>query len=99
MKELVTIHSYLADPEGVGDWEGEEELAADNLNRLYHAVYDAADDDMDPASLEAMLETIWPYWQHNPELTELDDEMIEGFVDSLYEHFNNSSSQDEFDDY
>ncbi|SDJ70857.1 hypothetical protein SAMN04488540_11227 [Ferrimonas sediminum] len=99
MKELVTIHSYLVDAEGIGDWEGEEEIAADNLNRLYHAVYDAADDDMEPASLESMLDAIWPYWQHNPELVELDDDMIAGFVESLFDHFANQSGQEEFNDY
>ncbi|TKB57489.1 hypothetical protein [Ferrimonas aestuarii] len=99
MKELVTIHSYLVDADGIGDWEGEEEIAADNLNRIYHAVYDAADVDVDPSLLETMLESIWSHWQHNPELVELDDDLIQGVVDSLYEHFTNQSGQEEFNDY
>ncbi|GLS84632.1 hypothetical protein GCM10007894_26090 [Paraferrimonas haliotis] len=68
----------------IGDWEGEEELAADNLNRIYHSIYAKAADDVDPSALEMLLEAVWDYWQHNPGLTELDEDEIEAFVEWLY---------------
>ncbi|GAA4896224.1 hypothetical protein [Ferrimonas pelagia] len=99
MKEHVDIHTYLMEPSEVGEWEGEETLAAENLNRMYHAVYDKADDDVDTILLEEMLESIWLDWQHNPQLLELDDEMIDTFVEALFSHFDPEQGQEEFDDH
>lgn len=87
MEPLLDIHEFLFHPSEVGEWEGEEELAADNINRIYHRLHDVVDPDIDPGLLRAMMEAVWPYWQHQPGLVELDDETIEHFVLYLIEEF------------
>ncbi len=99
MKEFVSIYTYLVEPHEVGEWEGEEALAAENLNRLYHAVYDAADSEIEPALLEEMLSAVWPHWQFNPQLLELDDDLIDAFVETLFSHFDPDAGQEEFDEH
>ncbi|GLP98073.1 hypothetical protein [Paraferrimonas sedimenticola] len=84
MKEFISIQSYLVSPLDIGDWDGEEDLAADILNRIYHTVYARADEDIDTGLLEELLEAVWSYWQHNPGLTELDEDEVDAFVDWLY---------------
>ncbi len=39
MKDLVNIQDYLFQVADVGDWEGEEEIVADRINAIYHAVW------------------------------------------------------------
>ncbi len=99
MKELVAIHTYLMEPAEVGEWEGEEALAAENINTLFHAVYDRADEDIDTDLLASMLEAIWPHWQFNPQLLELDDDMLDAFVETLFIHFDPTKGQETFDDH
>ncbi|SHG88866.1 hypothetical protein [Ferrimonas marina] len=96
MKEFVAVHTYLMEPYEVGEWEGQEALAAENINRLYHAVYDMADNDIDVALLEQMLESVWPTWQFNPQLLELDDDMLDAFVEALFTHFDPKQGQEDF---
>ena len=87
MDPLIDIHEFLFEASEVGEWEGEESLAADNINRIYHALCDKVDAETDPAVLREMMEAVWPYWQHQPGLVQLDDETIEHFVLFLIEEF------------
>lgn len=98
MKELVSINTYLVESSEIGEWEGQEPLAAENLNRIYHALYDNADDDIETERLELMLETVWPHWQQNPELLELDDDLIEAFVEAVFLHFDPLLGQETIDE-
>ncbi|WP_051201824.1 hypothetical protein [Ferrimonas senticii] len=96
MKEFIHIHSYLMEAHEVGEWEGQEALAAEHINQLFHAVYDRADSDIEVSQLEQMLESVWPNWQYNPQLLELDDDMIDAFVDALFNHFDPEQGQEDF---
>lgn len=96
MKEVIQIHTYLMDASEVGEWEGQEALAAENINLLFHAVYDRADHDIEVTQLEQMLESVWPNWQYNPQLLELDDDMVYAFVDALFNHFDPEQGQEDF---
>jgi len=87
MHDVIDIHEFLFDANEVGPWEGEEHLAADNINKIYHRLYEVIDLDTDVELFRAMLEGIWPYWQHHPGLLELDDELIDHFVAYLIEEF------------
>lgn len=87
MYDVIDIHEFLFEANEVGEWEGEEELAADNINRIYHKVYEMVDPTIDPELFRAMLEAIWPYWQFQPGLLELDEELIAHFVTFLIDEF------------
>ncbi|OKY25463.1 MULTISPECIES: hypothetical protein [Thalassotalea] len=71
MKELVVIHDYLVSEEVVGDWDGNEEQATENINQLYHTLYDYAEEDIDPAELSELLELVWQHWIGQEALAEL----------------------------
>lgn len=62
MKELVIIHDFLVSEAVVGDWEGQEELVAENLNQIYHTLYDYAEEDIAPEVLVCLLEQVWEHW-------------------------------------
>lgn len=59
MKDLVSIQDYLLSISDVGDWEGEEELVADRINAIYHAVWDKIPDDTDADLIDRVLHEIW----------------------------------------
>jgi len=87
MYDVIEINEFLFDASEVGEWEGEEELAADNINRIYHHLYQVVDPTTPMVLFREMLEAIWPYWQHQPGLLELDDDLIEHFVTFLIDEF------------
>ncbi|WP_163930742.1 hypothetical protein [Paraferrimonas sp. SM1919] len=80
MKELVYIQDFLVSADEVGDWEGDEQLVADNLNRIYHCIYSLADEDIAIEKLEQTLLAVWGFWQYNSDLVSLEDEEIEVFA-------------------
>jgi len=93
MYEHLDINEFLFDITQVGEWEGEEEIATDNINRVYHRLFETVNDDTDLGLFREMLEAIWPYWQHQPGLVDLDDELIEHFIAFLIEEFSNDSEE------
>ncbi|NRA83820.1 MAG: hypothetical protein HRU22_08650 [Gammaproteobacteria bacterium] len=93
MYDQLDINEFLFDITQVGNWEGEEELASDNINRVYHRLFETASDDTEITLFREMLDAIWPYWQHQPGLVELDDELIDHFIAFLIEEFSNDSEE------
>lgn len=93
MYDIVDIHEFLFDASEVGEWEGEEELAAENINRIYHYFFQTVDTTIDLSLFREMIEAIWPYWQYQPGLLEVDDEMIAHFVTFLIEEFEVNSEE------
>jgi hypothetical protein len=87
MYDIVDIHEFLFDAGEVGEWEGEEELAAENINRIYHHFYVTVDPTTDLNLFREMIEAIWPYWQYQPGLLEVDEELIVHFVTFLIDEF------------
>ncbi|WP_448212993.1 hypothetical protein [Colwellia sp. MEBiC06753] len=78
MKEFIVIHDYLVSEAVVGDWDGEEELVAERINEIYHAIYDMAEDDIDPAELSKLLDLVWDTWIGQEELPDID-------IDDIYD--------------
>jgi len=76
MKELVVIHDYLISEAVVGDWEGQEELVAENINEIYHTLYNYAEEDIDPEILHQLLALVWEHWIGQEALAELESEDI-----------------------
>ncbi|WP_394173215.1 hypothetical protein [Thalassotalea litorea] len=76
MKELVVIHDFLVSEEVVGDWDGEEEVAAEKLNLIYHTIYQMAEEDIDPQQLTFLLELVWDTWIGQEHLAEVEEDEI-----------------------
>jgi hypothetical protein len=86
MKEFVDIHDYLVSEAIVGDWDGNEELVAEKVNEFYHTIYDLAEEDIQPAELEALLSLVWDMWIGNEELVDIESDDIYDWCRHLLEN-------------
>ncbi|MDX1390957.1 MAG: hypothetical protein R3241_01155 [Rheinheimera sp.] len=78
MKDAISIHDYLFDVQDIGDWEGEEELVADKMNAVYHAVWQAFPEDISAKQVNKLLPAIWDQLRGGTVLLEADeDELID----------------------
>lgn len=78
MKVLLEVRDYLFSPQDVGDWEGEEELVADQLNAIYHAVWPLIPEDTPTAEVESLLSLLWQQLANDNLILEAsEDELIE----------------------
>ena len=83
MKEFVVIHDYLVSEAVVGDWEGQEELVAENLNEIYHTLYDYAEEDIEPEVLSELLALVWENWIGQDALAEIESSDISDWCQNL----------------
>jgi hypothetical protein len=78
MKDAMSIHDYLFDVADIGDWEGDEELVADKVNAVYHAVWQQLPEDIGTEQVEQLLPGIWDQLRGGTVLLEADeDELID----------------------
>lgn len=78
MKEAISLHDYLFDVADIGDWEGEEELVADKINAIFHAIWHELPDDISAAEVEQLLPDVWDQLRGGTVLLEADeDELID----------------------
>ncbi len=78
MKDLVNIQDYLFQVADVGDWEGEEEIVADRINAIYHAVWRRLPDDISVDEIDHLLIAIWNELRGSLVLLEADeDELVD----------------------
>jgi hypothetical protein len=85
MKNMVNLRDYLATEHSVGDWQGQEKLVADNVNRLYQAVYGAAPAAINEYSLRNVLWDLWDEWGSDDSgLLSLTEEQITTYVATIF---------------
>lgn len=78
MKALMLVQDYLFSPRDVGDWDGEEELVADQMNAIYHAVWPLIPDDTATSQVESLLSQLWQQLSADSLLLEAsEDELID----------------------
>ncbi|MEF3075183.1 hypothetical protein V2P20_09110 [Methylobacter sp. Wu1] len=75
--------SIKATSHSVGDWNGQEELAASNINRIYDAIYAAVDDDYDTDKLAQIIHDVWDDYGSDEKLLTITDNEIEGYVERV----------------
>lgn len=73
MKDLVSVQDYLFQVSDVGDWEGEEELVADKINAIYHAVWQKIPDDVRINQIEVLFPKIWDELRGGTTLLDVDE--------------------------
>jgi hypothetical protein len=77
---MKTPQNIKATAHSVGDWGGQEQLAADNINRIYDAIYGAVGDDYDSDRLAQIIHDVWDDYGSNEYLLDISDEEIAGYV-------------------
>jgi len=76
VKEFVIIHDYLVSEAVVGDWDGQEELVAEKINEIYHTLYDLAEEDIEPETLNQLLHLVWDTWIGQEALPDIETDDI-----------------------
>ncbi|WP_395343084.1 hypothetical protein PN836_002595 [Ningiella sp. W23] len=84
MKQFVDIHTVLSTPDDMDDYHDDAISASEKLNIILHMVYDQADDDIDTAYLEALLEKTWEYWHKDRYLIDIEVDDLLDWVDHLF---------------
>ena len=79
-KEMFSMDRVRATTDSVGEWDGQEQLAADNCNKIQDAMYDAAPDEYNDDRLYELMNVIWDYWGSREDLLTITDEQISEFV-------------------
>jgi len=79
-KEMFNMNAVRATSDSVGDWDGQEELAATNCNRIQDAVYEAAPDEYNDDQLYELMKFVWDKWGSEEVLLTITDEQISEFV-------------------
>lgn len=79
-KEMFNMNAVRATNDNVGEWDGQEQLAADNLNRIQDALYEAAPDEYNDDQLHELMKSAWDVWGSEEKLLTITDDQIESYV-------------------
>jgi hypothetical protein len=79
-KEMFNMNAVRATNDSVGEWDGQEELAADNFNRIQDALYEAAPDEYNDDKLHMLMKSAWDHWGSEAELLTITDKQINEYV-------------------
>ena len=80
-KEMFNMNAVRATPDSVGEWDGHEELAAENCNKIQDAMYEAAPDEYNDDQLHELMKLIWDQWGSREDLLTITDKQISEFVE------------------
>lgn len=94
MKYNVDIHVVLATAADMEDYFDDPDDAAERLNFVLHGVYDHAEDDIDTARLEGILQHTWEYWQRNHNLLDVEDDDLLDWVDHTLATWDDADNED-----
>lgn len=83
-KETYGPESEYATPETVGDWEGDEETAASQFNKIIDAIYEAASDDTNDSKFFTICKAAWDDWGSEEKLFTLTDEEIKAYAEGWF---------------
>ena len=76
-------NGILATNETVGNWEGQEELAAKQFNRILFAIYSIAPGDTDDITMDDLKKDAWNFWGDNAELLELTNAQVTEYINTI----------------
>ena len=79
-KSMWNRNSVRATRDSVGDWDGQEDLAAQQINRIYDALYEAAPDEYNDDQLSELMHCAWDVWGSEGKLLVITDDAIEAYV-------------------
>ncbi len=80
MKDQLTVQDYLLNVSEVGDWDGEEELVADRINTIIHAVWDALPEELATEQIEQLMPQLWQQLGADTVLLDVDEDELIGWA-------------------
>lgn len=99
MKDWLSVQDYLFGLQDVGDWEGDEELVADRMNNIYHAVWETIPADLNVEQINFLMQDIWDQLRGSDALLLADEEELTDWVlihcRQYYEQCRDAASDEE----
>jgi RNase P subunit RPR2 len=83
-KEMFNMNAVRATNDSVGEWDGQEEIAAENFNQIQDALYDAAPDDYNDDQLHDLMKTAWDNWGSDERLLTLTEKQIDQYINEIF---------------
>ena len=83
-KEMFNLRSVLAARDSVGEWEGREEEAANAVNMIYEALYEAAPEDIEERVLADIMHNVWDLWGSEESLPDITEEDVRRYVARVF---------------
>lgn len=80
MKDWLSVQDYLFGIDQVGDWEGQEETVAENLNELIHVAWQQLPDETDADTIDKIIEGIWQHLRGDTAILEAEHEELIDWV-------------------
>jgi len=74
---------YAVTPNSVGDWEGYEELAAEQVNRIFMAIEHVLPKNIDPQMAQNIFDKVFNDWGYDLRLLDITDAEILRYTISL----------------
>lgn len=74
---------YAVTAESVGDWDGAEELAATQVNRIYRAIENSLPPSVDPQLAHNIFRRVWDDWGYDMRLLDITDTEIRRYIVTL----------------
>lgn len=73
------------DSDSIGDWDGQEDLAAENLDRIYDFLQNKINElDIDCDYADNLRHRVFDLWGSEPDLLTITDDQIIVFVEGLF---------------
>lgn len=85
---MMSLSKYLCNAKSVGDWNGQEQRAAENINRIYRALDEhlfhilvmGDEQHYHPDIYNAVMSRVWDDWRGKPALLTLTNDAIEEYI-------------------
>ena len=75
---MLHVQDFLVSLHDVGDWEGQEEQVAENLNELIHVAWQCLPEDLPCNEIETIINGIWQHLRGDTAIIEADfDELLD----------------------
>ena len=81
---MKTIPNHtLSTNQNVGDWDGQEENAAKQFNRIIFEIYSCVSENTSDDTIDDVKKMAWDFWGSNDNLLNVTDEQISEYVKSV----------------
>ena len=77
------LEQLAVTPETMGDWDGEEDLAAMQVNRILQAIDRVLPEDLDVGQVESIFYRVWSDWSYDLRLLDVNEQDIRRYAQSL----------------
>jgi hypothetical protein len=96
MKDWLSVQDYLFESTQVGDWEGQEQTVAENLNELIHIAWQQLPEETDADTIDGIINGIWQSLRGDVAIIEAEqDELIDWVLHYVGNKLDNDSDEDE----